>query len=417
MVRNPFSRYENQLLMMLFFAFGFVNFDRLAITFLFPFMAKDLDLSATKLGLLSSALALTWALSGWLTGMLSDATGNRRRVLISMVALFSVCSIFSGLASSFVMLMACRIIMGIAEGPVLPISQSLMALESTGSRRGFNMGFLQAAAAGLIGMILGPLVIIGTATAYNWRTAFFIAGVPGIILAAAMLRFLREPRRDAVPAGTSGQVEDEARFIDLLKRKNVLLCIAVSACFVTWLVLLLTFIPAFLVTVKQIAPQRIGAILAVMGVANIFWGFGLPLISDRIGRKPVVIVGALISAVFPIALLEVGASELSIVAVMLSTFVGAGCFPLVMATIPSETVPARYLSSTLGLIMGVGELLGGMVAPTIAGVQADIHGLGAPLIIASCAAFAAAVLSLALTETAPNKVGNGTRLASDPLTS
>lgn len=405
MMRNSFSRYENQLLLMLFFAFGFVNFDRLAISFLFPFMSKDLGLSATKLGLLSSALALTWALSGWIAGLLSDATGRRKHLLICMICLFSVCSIFSGLVSGFGALLICRIIMGIAEGPVLPLSQALMAFESTSSRRGFNMGFLQAAAAGLLGMVVGPLVIIGTANAYNWRVAFFITGLPGIILAVVMMKFLREPSKISVQASTVNSTEeDQIRLADVLKRKNVILCAAVFCCFVTWLILLLTFTPAFLVNVKHISPQRVGGILALMGVAVVLWGCGLPLLSDRVGRKPIVIFGALVSAVFPVALLQVGSSELQIGAVMLLTFVGVGCFPLVMATIPFESVPARYLAGTLGLIAGMGELVGGMLAPTIAGVQADLHGLFAPLIISAGAAVLAAVLSCGLTETAPMKI-------------
>lgn len=419
MMRNPFSRYENQLLLMLFLAFGFVTFDRLAISFLFPFMSKDLGLSATKLGLLSSALALTWALSGWITGLLSDATGRRKRLLICAVCLFSVCSIFSGLVSGFVALLVCRIIMGIAEGPVLPISQSLMALESSSSRRGFNMGFLQAAASGLLGMVVGPLLIIGTANAYSWRVAFFIAGLPGVILAVAMMKFLREPTRiSAQPSALDSVEESRTRFLDVLKIKNVILCVAVFCCFVTWLILLVTFTPAFLINVKHIDPKRVGGILALMGVAVILWGCGLPLLSDRVGRKPVVILGALISAVFPIALLSVGSSELQIGAVMLLTFAGVGCFPIVMATIPFESVPTRYLAGTLGLIAGMGELVGGMLAPTIAGVQADLHGLSAPLLISTGAAVLAAALSLGLTETAPMKLlSTRTPLSAESLSS
>ncbi|KOG88917.1 hypothetical protein ADK38_17135, partial [Streptomyces varsoviensis] len=64
--------YENRLLLILFLAFGFVFFDRQALSFLAPFISDDFHLSNTQLGTLSGVLALTWALSGLLCGRLSD---------------------------------------------------------------------------------------------------------------------------------------------------------------------------------------------------------------------------------------------------------------------------------------------------------------------------------------------------------
>jgi sugar phosphate permease len=56
--------YENRLLAILSLGFGFVFFDRLALSFLFPFIAGELHHTNVHLGMLSSVLALTWALSG-----------------------------------------------------------------------------------------------------------------------------------------------------------------------------------------------------------------------------------------------------------------------------------------------------------------------------------------------------------------
>lgn len=58
-------RYENLLLFLLFFTVGFVFFDRLSINFLFPFMRQEFELTNARIGLLTSALALTWAVSGY----------------------------------------------------------------------------------------------------------------------------------------------------------------------------------------------------------------------------------------------------------------------------------------------------------------------------------------------------------------
>ena len=73
--------YENRLLLILFLTFGFVFFDRLALSFLFPFMQDELDLSQTQLGMISSALALTWAISGAIAGAWSDSRSKRKALL------------------------------------------------------------------------------------------------------------------------------------------------------------------------------------------------------------------------------------------------------------------------------------------------------------------------------------------------
>src|SRR2546430_5639757 len=77
---------------------------------------------------------------------------------------------------------------------------------------------------------------------------------------------------------------------------------------------------------------------------------------------------------------------------------------LFMGTIPSETIPARYVATSMGLTVGVGEVLGGVSGPALAGTAADHYGLTAPLFIQAGCAIAGALLALALKETAPRRV-------------
>src|SRR4051812_25985114 len=183
MNKKGFSNYENRLLVLLTFTFGFVLFDRMALNFLVPFFDKELGLNNTQIGLLASLLALAWAISGYLIGTLSDKTGKRKQYLIASVVIFSLCSFISGLVASFAFLLLARIIMGFAEGPVLPLAQSIIAGASTEKRRGFNMGFMQSFGSNLLGTMLAPLVLVALATSFGWRNAFLIAGIPGLILA------------------------------------------------------------------------------------------------------------------------------------------------------------------------------------------------------------------------------------------
>ena len=89
---QSFLTYENRLLLILCVTSGFVFFDRLALSFLFPFISDELHLSEIQLGLMSSVLSLTWALSGALSGAWSDARGVRKPILLLAVLGFSVCA-------------------------------------------------------------------------------------------------------------------------------------------------------------------------------------------------------------------------------------------------------------------------------------------------------------------------------------
>jgi cyanate permease len=81
-----------------------------------------------------------------------------------------------------------------------------------------------------------------------------------------------------------------------------------------------------------------------------------------------------------------------------------GIFPMFMATIPSETLPARYVATATGITMGLGEVIGGVLSPTIAGWANDtFHTPNATMWILAGLAVGAGILGMGLDETAPGK--------------
>jgi len=166
-------RYEQRLIWVLGITFGFLFFDRNAASFLMPFIARDLHFSNQQVGLIASALSLTWAVSAFLGGALSDRTGSRKPVLLASAVAFSLCSFLSGLAGSFMALFLARLLMGLVEGPFMPVCQSLLAAESDPGKRGHNMGVMQNFGSNILGSFAAPLVLVAIATpAYpgsSWR--------------------------------------------------------------------------------------------------------------------------------------------------------------------------------------------------------------------------------------------------------
>ena len=141
--RHALFNYENGLLILLGISFGFAFFDRNSASVLIPYVAKDLGLNNTQAALISSILSIMWALGAYLIARWSDSRGNRKTFLLAFLIIFSACSILSGLAPSFPVLLISRAIMGAVEGPFLPVCLAIMAIESSPGRRGVNAGIMQ----------------------------------------------------------------------------------------------------------------------------------------------------------------------------------------------------------------------------------------------------------------------------------
>ncbi|MEY2927337.1 MAG: hypothetical protein RL367_1814, partial [Pseudomonadota bacterium] len=177
-------RYEWLVLLILSLVNGIVALDRLAVNFLSPYFFDELHLTNTQQGLLSSALSVAIAVSGFVVAAAADRTGQQKRILIGMMILFSLLSAGAGLATSFAMLFTARLALGASEGPLVPLTQTIMHGASRPQRRGFNMGAMQIAGAFAIGAMIGPRLMVGLAENYGWRNAFFVSAVPGLISAA-----------------------------------------------------------------------------------------------------------------------------------------------------------------------------------------------------------------------------------------
>ena len=395
--------YETGMILLLSIAFGVVFFDRNATNYLGPYLVKDLGLTNTQLGEISSGFSAAWAIAGLLGGRLSDASGKRKPLLLVTFVIFSLCSFMTGMAGSLGVLLLSRILMGLSEGPILPVAQSLVALESSESRRGLNMGFMQNFGSNLLGSFVAPIVLVWLAEAYGWRNALYIAGVPGLVLAALIWKYIREPvtHEMTAVAAKAGRMS----VAEMFKYRNLWLCVLMCICMVPWMILAWVFLPQYYANVRHIPAAQASYLMGVLGVSAATFSFIVPGLSDKLGRKPVMVVFSLIGVLVPLAVLYYPGSLVTLGALIFLGWSASGVMPLLMGTVPSETIPVKYIATTLGIVMGLGELIGGAVTPTLAGMAADTYGLGATLLIEAGLALMTGVLALFLIETAPVKVG------------
>lgn len=391
-------RYERLLIAILFLAWGTVFLDRMSELYLAPYIVPEFHLSDEQVGLLASALAITWAVSTLLFGALSDRVGRRKILLPAMFA-FSLLSWLSGLARSFDELLLVRALMGVAEGPTWSIMTALIEESAPSERRGRDVGIVVSAAA-LVGLAVAPVLTTQVASRWGWRWAFFIAGVPGIITGLLIWKFVKEP--PPKPALDPHHARPAFRdYFSVLRYRNMWLCCLASAGFIAWLFLMNVFAPLYITQAAHQSATTAGFLLGAGGLGSFFLGLLLPGLSDRFGRRPILMLMALMCTVVPLALLVPPLYSVPwvLALILLLTNAGQGVASLVMVLVPTESVPPQFAATSIGLATLVGEVFGATAAPALGGALAERHGLATPLWMSALGSAAIFVIALFLRET------------------
>lgn len=179
------------------FGINFMNFfDRQVAGALSEPLRIEFGLSDTQLGLVATVFTLVYAAVGVPLGRLTD-TWSRTRLIAIGISAWSVMTAASGVAWNLSSFVASRIGVGIGEASCAPASQSLIADLYPAEKRARAMGVF------MLGLPLGLFAaytlsgIIGEA--WGWRAAFYVAAVPGLLLALLML-LVKEPVREVVAA-------------------------------------------------------------------------------------------------------------------------------------------------------------------------------------------------------------------------
>ena len=373
-------RYENTLVAILFFTWGTVFLDRMSQLYLAPYFAPEFHLNREQIGTLASVLAIAWAASTFLFGALSDRVG-RRPVLIPAVLAFSALSWISGLAHSYHQLLLIRALMGIAEGPTWSIMTALIEESSPPTRRGRNIGLVVSAAA-LVGLAAAPVLTTQIASRWGWRSAFFVAGIPGLLAGLLIWRFVKEPSAGETATHRKPSLRE---YVSILRYRNIWLCCLGATGFMSWLFALNVFAPLYITEVAHQPATTAGFLLGASGLGSFFLGFLLPSLSDRVGRKPVLLVMAAASALVPLAFLvpALYAYPLLLAAIVFAANTGQGIASLVMVLVPTESVPTQFRATSIGLTTLAGEIMGATGAPLLAGALAEKHGLGLTMWLAA----------------------------------
>lgn len=384
-------------------SFGLVGTDRFMMSTLFPVIVKDLNLGYDAIGVISGALAFAWGAAALLLGNLSDYIG-RRPVLLGAMILFSAVIGLSGLATGLGTLVLVRFVMGLADGAFTPPSIAATMELASPRHRGLAVG-VQQMTSPLVGLGFAPLLIAALLPVLDWRWIFPLFALPGFILAAVLWKLL--PRSGPV---TARQYHRAALIGDvriLLGYRNIWALMVLMLAWLTCMIGLSTFLPSYLTEHLGLSFAAMSGIMSAFGFGGASGMLILPTLSDRFGRKTVVLLAIPVAAAAILVLANAGADPrllfTSLFTAMMCVF---GLTTLTVGPITEESVPSALAASATGLVIAAGEFFGGGLAPILVGRIAKVFGIEHFYWLALGALALAFAFALVLQENRPQPTAN-----------
>ena len=410
------TAYEWKAVLLLGLGFGLVGLDRWIIAPLFPCMmatgtapecgAPGLGLSYQAIGNLVGVLGIVWGIFAAISGRISDAVGHRK-ILIPAILLFSLMSGFSGMAAGLTSLIAIRGLMGLMEGSYCPTSFTATAAAAHPSRRGFLQGLQQSGFA-LLGFGLGPIIATQLLQYATWRQVFWVVAIPGFLVGGLLYSVLREPR-DTQGGAALGAVSPGATvgYGEVIRNRNIVLCMLALMSAMACIFVLGGMLPNYLVDYLKLTQNQMGFVTSALGFGGFVGQFGIPGISDKLGRKPTMVLAFLGAAVTVWLFMGIAATPNALFAALfLVSFFSLGNVALITGPIATESAPAGRISAAIGLVVAAGEIFGGGMAPMIGGGIAQSQGIQNILWMPLVGVTLGALVCLFLKETAPVKVAS-----------
>ena len=320
-------------------------------------------------------------------------------MLVGSLVAFSLLIGASGLAAGLGGLVMVRIVMGLADGAYTPTSIAATLEASPPKRHGLNIG-IQQMMLPLCGLGFAPLLVAGLLKFVDWRFVFLAFVFPGLLVAYAAWRVIPVGAARA-PAAKEGR-NSFADWREALGYRNVRIGGVLMLCWLTCLTTTAAFLPNYLIDHLKLGFGQMGGVLSAIGIGSTFGTLALPWLSDSVGRKPVMVASTLGALASLLLLASVNANvELLFGCVFLVHFFNNALITLTVGPLCSETVPARLMATASGLVIAVGELFGGGLAPVIVGQVAQRFGIDRILWLPIAMMGIGFFLSLATRETRP----------------
>jgi MFS family permease len=340
----------------------------------------DLLLSDTQMSIVSGTAFVVFNLvvgiliAGWVD------RGNRKRILVAGVAVWSGATALTGLSEGFYSLAATRALVGIGEATAFPVAISMIADLFVPERRARAVGLFQSSV--FAGVVIGSIAAGVLAAAYGWRSMFVICGVVGFGLVVLMMVTMREPQRgrhDQADAFAQRPPKLGAAVLQLLRVRGFALLTLGTGIGSMLGAVLPVWAPTFLLRSHDVALANVGALIGpTVGLGGITGTIAAGMLASRLARRRgSELHGLLVPVValplsIPFYLIFCFAPSLAvtmIAATIMNFLLASGSSPCFAAAIALAPATMRGVAATV-LLAATGSL-GSAVAPLIVGMLSD----------------------------------------------
>ncbi len=192
--------------------------DRTNISIAAPVIQRELGLNYVALGVAFSAFSVAYACCMVIGGRIGDIIGSRRGLVICGIV-WAVGTISTGLIGGATLLFLSRLLVGVGESAVYPISSAVIARWIRLDRRGSAQGVMHGC--GRLGAALAPAIVTALILASSWRWAFILLGGASLVVTAIVWLVLRDDPR-LHPAVTAEELAELGHETGKVDRADVL---------------------------------------------------------------------------------------------------------------------------------------------------------------------------------------------------
>jgi MFS family permease len=373
-----------RILFLLFLANLFNFFDRTIPAIIIEPIRMEWDLSDLQLGMIGTAFTIVYAIAGVPLGRMAD-TGSRRKIMGWGLAAWSGLTAVNGFAWNFWSFLLIRMGVGIGEASYAPAANSLIGDLFPAHKRARAMGIF------MLGLPLGLLLAFFTIGAMveafdSWRAPFFIAAVPGLLLAVFMF-FIKEPQRGAaelVKSRTS-KVEKPLRKVLAIRTFWWLVMAGLAFNFATYACnsFMVPMLQRYFLLPLEQAAMATGVIVGLTGLVGLTLGGWL---ADKIhqrwqtGRLVFAAVSMLIASLATGYALLAGRVEVAVFVALFSIgWLFSYNFYTCVYTAIQDVIEPRLRATAMALFFAGLYLLGGGFGPLAVGMLSDHYSNAAML--------------------------------------
>jgi len=339
---------------------------------LLPIIGNELGLSYSQIGLIMTCQYVAAAIANVPGGVLADTVG--RKGLLMAISLFWIGFpyLLISFTHSYAMLLVCIALVGFGNSLWHPT-----AIPTLGQRYPARKGLVLSlhGMGGNVGDAVAPLVVGAALAFFSWREVVVMNVLPGLLVALLLFAFLGTLQLSGKKSqGENQSLRDYLGGLRLLFRNRALVLLCTGSSFRTMTqTALLTFLPVFLANSMGYSPLWVGACLFALQAAGFAAAPVAGHLSDRMGRKHILMGSMFMSAVVLALMALAGGSPLFIGLVAVLGFFLYATRPVIQAWL-LETTPKNMGGSSIGVLFGA-QAIGGALGPLLGGMVADHYGL------------------------------------------